>query len=622
MYILIFLLLITQVVVTIHGAASIMGSGNKNAAAPAAVVGVVAPFPGNSATFSVDTANSRISTVNGAGLRLDLGLLEIVGSGGLFKFAATHSEWTTSGNDGRWAQTISSDKTTLFHDPGSTPKTKGGGGASSGDVAVIQILSPNSQSPYYYVGVGGDLGARDIILDKDSGLQASVDLCEAKDVLTENLQGGRASCQKKNEQTQFSIQQSLDEIANVVLLAATKIVKQASTISSFANQQPAVASLTSQSLEEVVNSAIEGILKELSLDDEDGKQGGKLRSSLLSLIQIEIESLKNEVIESNRAMSVANNEVGSSVLKITSGLVSVLEKLNTLENGLAEINTKGDEVGRNSIKDNEKAISELVEALEKEKVNGVALAKGVEDLGSGSASLSAKMDDFVAVHLLTHEEHAKESSMAIKKILGALQDVETKFTHFADEAWLNTTYLDNKLNSLVSNYTDELTDLKFHIAQNDENCSSKSNSLSYSLEELTQSVSATTERFEQLFLTGSDATKELELHNENMIRQNELRDDRMNSTYLAIDSNITRVERNAQAQFEEVDLKVNSSIEIIETKITRTSVGLAELASNSSAAIARSNGIITKVKHHLLFSLSFPCSLTLLYLSCRHLSYC
>lgn len=89
----------------------------------------------------------RITRVHGAGIKLDLELLELAAAGGSMLYTPTHVEFKKGLT--RWMQTFSDGKISLHHN----------------DKTVLQLYTPD-ESPYYLLSMRGNAAFRDLILDK------------------------------------------------------------------------------------------------------------------------------------------------------------------------------------------------------------------------------------------------------------------------------------------------------------------------------------------------------------------------------------------------------------------------------------------------------------------------
>ena len=88
-----------------------------------------------------------ITRVHGAGVKLDLELLEVATAGGSMLYTPTHVEFKKGLT--RWMQTFSDGKLSLHHN----------------DKTVLQLYAPD-ESPYYLLSMRGNAAFRDLILDK------------------------------------------------------------------------------------------------------------------------------------------------------------------------------------------------------------------------------------------------------------------------------------------------------------------------------------------------------------------------------------------------------------------------------------------------------------------------
>lgn len=85
--------------------------------------------------------------MHGAGVKLDLELLELAAAGGSLLYTPTHVEFRKGLT--RWMQTFSDGKLSLHHN----------------DHTVLQLYTPD-ESPYYLLSMQGNAAFRDLILDK------------------------------------------------------------------------------------------------------------------------------------------------------------------------------------------------------------------------------------------------------------------------------------------------------------------------------------------------------------------------------------------------------------------------------------------------------------------------
>lgn len=122
-------------------------------------------------SFSLDTS-PRITKVHGAGIAVDLDVLELHTGGGTIKYTPTHTEYVLLHSPYsyialflhqvygamKWVSVIDANKLSFYHN----------------DKIVLQLNAPTS-TPYYQFAVAGDGVFRDVLLD--STLMKKVCLC-------------------------------------------------------------------------------------------------------------------------------------------------------------------------------------------------------------------------------------------------------------------------------------------------------------------------------------------------------------------------------------------------------------------------------------------------------------